>query len=758
MADLLTSSYHAIGNYGAMYGCISWKYDVYDTYYRVYIYWLGEGLKTTSSDAADTYTLSTSATIKGEVLVNGTSKKSWTATASGTRSGYATYSSYKWFKAGGSDANYYDVPRTSAAQTVTFKVTYTVSGYSAKTGTTTLDVPAAPIKVTINYNSNGGTGSMSPTAYTKASSGSIKLSPNTFTRTGYAFDSWNLAANGSSNSYGDKQAWSLKNDNTNHSYTLYAQWTNLGPFTITYNANGGTPGTVTSQIKTYGTPITIDSGSEPSREGYTFRGWATSAKATRPTYQIGSTYSTEASVTLYAVWAEQVITISYNKNTDAEVADMPSNQTMQYWTDTSINISSNTPQRTDYTFMGWSYLQSGGELIQPGDTFNNPRPQTEITLYAQWDTATLTYYYWNNIATPYVQNVGIGSSGDLWNEVPDIVVNNVTYEFSGKWLKLSTGSTSSLTNDSFLKTDNNRESPTSGQTTYTNVQGNNSYAATYQRKSPRPETGSPYMFYIRTNRVFLPEFISKTESEFAQLEDVNGKFISGYVRFTSPYPKGTVVNTFPQNQTQSTTKNAEGLLVRTTSNYTITDTVDVTITPGYAGVGGTIFGTAAVIFKGSYVYLFSCLGDGITDINEGTQTITLSWDTDEIIVTNDYGVEISVAEYVYTLIGTNYIIDINATGTMLSLGGEAKDLNSQGKLPIVNYTDNLNTTQGAVIGNDKTMVPLTVTAIQNPLYVLNDIDAFVPAITDGIIEDEIVMKPEIARQWATILAINGYVE
>ena len=265
------------------------------------------------------------------------------------------------------------------------------------------------------------------------------------------------------------------------------------------------------------------------------------------------------------------------------------------------------------------------------------------------------------------------------------------------------------------------------------------------------------MFYIRTNRVFLPEFISKTESEFAQLEDVNGKFISGYVRFTSPYPKGTVVNTFPQNQTQSTTKNAEGLLVRATSNYAITDTVDVTITPGYTGVGGTISGTAIVIFKGNYVYLFSCLGDGITDLNDETQTITLSWDTDEIIVTNDYGVELSPAEYVYNLLGINYIVDINSTGTMLSVGGEAYELTTIDgveRLPVANYTRIRTITSGNVMTTQQQQIdPYKVTAFYNPIYVSNMSNDLIPAITEGRIEDEVVLSPATILRWKQLLGL-----
>ncbi len=156
MSDLYTSSYHAIGNHGRMFGCISYKYDVTDNYYRIYIYWLGEGL-TQDTQWTDYYHLDTSATIVGAIKKGSTTLRSWSANASGTRGANVNNSGYSWFKAGGSDANYYDVTRTTSAQTITIQVTYTVSGYSALTGTTTITVPAKPITYTDATVADNGT-------------------------------------------------------------------------------------------------------------------------------------------------------------------------------------------------------------------------------------------------------------------------------------------------------------------------------------------------------------------------------------------------------------------------------------------------------------------------------------------------------------------------------------------------------------------------------------------------------------------------
>ena len=71
-------------------------------------------------------------------------------------------------------------------------------------------------------------------------------------------------------------------------------------FTITYNANGGT-GEPASQTKTNGKALTLSS-TKPTRQGYTFLGWATSSGASSAQYNPGSSFTTDANTTLYAVW------------------------------------------------------------------------------------------------------------------------------------------------------------------------------------------------------------------------------------------------------------------------------------------------------------------------------------------------------------------------------------------------------------------------------------------------------------------------
>lgn len=74
-------------------------------------------------------------------------------------------------------------------------------------------------------------------------------------------------------------------------------------YTITYNANGGS-GAPASQTKWYGENLTLQTGA-PSKDGYTFKGWATSttnASAGTVNYAAGASYTANSAATLYAVW------------------------------------------------------------------------------------------------------------------------------------------------------------------------------------------------------------------------------------------------------------------------------------------------------------------------------------------------------------------------------------------------------------------------------------------------------------------------
>lgn len=77
---------------------------------------------------------------------------------------------------------------------------------------------------------------------------------------------------------------------------------NFVSYTVSYNANGGS-GAPAAQVKKHAKTLTL-SATVPTRTGYTFRGWATSDKASTASYQPGAAYQANESTTLYAVWSK----------------------------------------------------------------------------------------------------------------------------------------------------------------------------------------------------------------------------------------------------------------------------------------------------------------------------------------------------------------------------------------------------------------------------------------------------------------------
>ena len=74
-------------------------------------------------------------------------------------------------------------------------------------------------------------------------------------------------------------------------------------YRITYNANGGTNAPAQTYVYSeMGGTLTED---VPTREGYRFLGWATSASATAARYASGEQVDIDTNTTLYAVWREQ---------------------------------------------------------------------------------------------------------------------------------------------------------------------------------------------------------------------------------------------------------------------------------------------------------------------------------------------------------------------------------------------------------------------------------------------------------------------
>ena len=146
-------------------------------------------------------------------------------------------------------------------------------------------------------------------------------------------------------------------------------------YTVKYNANGGT-GAPSSQTKWYGTTLTLSS-TRPTRSGYIFQGWATSSSGTAQ-YGVGASYTANASVTLYAIWAAGSYTVTYNSNGGTGA---PASQTKTHGK--ALTLSGVKPTMTNHTFKGWGTSKSSTTVAYAAGA--SYTANASITLYAIWE-------------------------------------------------------------------------------------------------------------------------------------------------------------------------------------------------------------------------------------------------------------------------------------------------------------------------------------------------------------------------------------
>ncbi len=209
----------------------------------------------------------------------------------------------------------------------------------------------------INFNANGG---LCTTTSKKVTYGAPFGNLPIPTRSGYTFEGWYT------NSVGGTKIKASDIVNNTTEFTLYAHW-KANAYTVSYNVNGGT-GSIASQTKTHNTNLTLTT-AKPTGKSFTvtynanggtvstssktvaqtFTNWNTAANGNGTTYNAGATYSANASVTLYAQYA------------NPSIGSLP------------------TPTRSGYGFDGWYTAATGGTKIT-----DSTKVTANTTIYAHW--------------------------------------------------------------------------------------------------------------------------------------------------------------------------------------------------------------------------------------------------------------------------------------------------------------------------------------------------------------------------------------
>ena len=218
-----------------------------------------------------------------------------------------------------------EIPETMPAENITVKAQWEINQY------------------TITFDTNGG----SEIAPITQDYGTEITAPDNPTRKGYTFKGW------------DKE---IPETMPAENMTVKAQW-EINQYTIAFDTNGGSE--IAPITQDYGTEITAPD--NPTRKGYTFKGWDREIPETMPAENI----------TVKAQWEINQYTIAFDTNGGSEIAPI----TQDYGTEIT---APDNPTRKGYTFKGWDR-----EIPET-------MPAENITVKAQWEINQYTIAFDTN--------------------------------------------------------------------------------------------------------------------------------------------------------------------------------------------------------------------------------------------------------------------------------------------------------------------------------------------------------------------------
>ena len=218
-----------------------------------------------------------------------------------------------------------EIPETMPAENITVKAQWEINQY------------------TITFDTNGG----SEIAPITQGYGTEITAPDNPTRKGYTFKGW------------DKE---IPETMPAENITVKAQW-EINQYTITFDTNGGSE--IAPITQGYGTEITAPD--NPTRKGYTFKGWDKEIPETMPAENI----------TVKAQWEINQYTITFDTNGGSEIAPI----TQGYGTEIT---APDNPTRKGYTFKGWD------------KEIPETMPAENITVKAQWEINQYTITFDTN--------------------------------------------------------------------------------------------------------------------------------------------------------------------------------------------------------------------------------------------------------------------------------------------------------------------------------------------------------------------------
>ncbi len=202
----------------------------------------------------------------------------------------------------------------------------------------------------------------------------------------------------------------------------------LPTYTVTYNGNSNTGGSVPTDSTQYnsGNTVTVKSNSGSlTRTGYFTNNWNTQANGLGTSYSNTvpyGTFSISTNIILYAEWRG---TVSYNAN-GATSGSIPTDSTAYLPSSTvTVKTNSGTLAKSGATFNGWNTAADGtGTSYAVSSTFAF---SGGVTLYAQWSAISYTIT-WNPNSGTVSPPSSTGTYGSIITApIPTLTGNTFLY-------------------------------------------------------------------------------------------------------------------------------------------------------------------------------------------------------------------------------------------------------------------------------------------------------------------------------------------
>ncbi len=160
---------------------------------------------------------------------------------------------------------------------------------------------------------------------------------------------------------------------------------------ITYQLSGGTNNAANPSEVPLGTTVTLK---DPTRKGFTFKGWYTDPEMTKAVTKI----TVKADTTVYAKWKAHQYKVTF----DGNGASSGSMNALDMKYGSSKELTANAFKRTGYKFTGWNTKKDGsGKSYANKESVKNltDKDGGTVKLYAQWKIVSYSVSFDGNGAT-----------------------------------------------------------------------------------------------------------------------------------------------------------------------------------------------------------------------------------------------------------------------------------------------------------------------------------------------------------------------